>query len=67
MKILRVEPKDFYVTFEVSLTDVRNIVEAMDKLGPRLVMAKEDDSLASSFNDLYGMFKEVAEDMKNGT
>jgi hypothetical protein len=66
ISILRVAPKDFYVTLEISLTGMRQLVRALDLTEINYDgQENPDDKLAVMFltKEFYPSIKEVVVDL----
>jgi hypothetical protein len=59
IKPLRIEPKDIYVTFEMSVTDMEKILEYVEKLLPFSAKIVDDADVRSAANELIEVFKEI--------
>ena len=69
MKIVKIEPKDIYVTIEMSLSDIERVITALDHAEINFDHAKDiKASEASNYlcNTFYPNLKEVVEDLANG-
>ena len=70
MKIIKIEPKDIYVTLEMSLKDIEKIIKALDHTEIKYdhkSLLKEDVQVGEAanylINEFYPTLKEVVEDL----
>ena len=67
MKVLRISPRDFYITFEASLTNIKHLSAILKKT---LVAPETDEELAGADyleNILEPMCAEIIEECKDGS
>lgn len=65
MKLLGVEVKDVYLTFEISYTEATKVVRALD-MAELNAKSAEDHEAAEALKEFYGVLSEGVE-ANNGT
>lgn len=69
MKIIKVAPKDIYVTFEIGLEDLKKIVTALDLAKINYDgKSNPEDAMAVIYltKEFYPAIREVIEDLERG-
>jgi hypothetical protein len=72
MKIIKIEPKDIFVTLEIGLHDIEKLLKALDHTEinyDHKSDSKEDIQIGEAanylINEFYPILKEVVEDLVN--
>lgn len=66
MKIIKIEPKDIYVTLEISLKNIEKIIKALDHTEINYDHKKDiqvGEAANYLINEFYPTLKEVVEDL----
>lgn len=69
MRVLGIEPRDVYVTFEMSHAQIELTLDFLDKCTIECDSEKEPklaDAVSYVKNDLFAVLNQVSEDLKQG-
>lgn len=69
IKVVKAEPRDVYITFEISLKDLKKIVIALDNATINTIKDDRDDpelTLAATYlqNEVFPLFDKVLDDLE---
>ena len=65
MKVIKIQPRDMYITFEISLTSAENLVHALDKAVIDAKTDKEKAGMAYLQEVFFPGLNEVVEDFED--
>lgn len=67
MRIVKVQPKDTSITFEIMLSDIENLVHALDVCTIEPKTEKEKAGFSFLTNVFFPMMNDLVEDLKDGS